>query len=179
MAAITVTTTALTASNSLVQWQSDAASLSDLQTLLGAANVIAPVLSSTTTITVLLNGVPKTVKHLDYVLYNTAEDSAVLTPEEYRRYYNTLIAPTLTVGTETVSTIPVTWLAIPQATNYKLEASATENGTYAQIYSGALLTYTLTGLAAATTRWFRIKAEATGYNTSAYSAKVSGVTEAS
>lgn len=83
---------------------------------------------------------------------------------------NTLQAPVPTVGTVATTSIQVNWLAVPGATNYVLESSATLGATYTQIYTGALLTYTETGLTHLTARYYRIKAQGTGYTESGYGA---------
>lgn len=94
MAAVAVTPNTMDAGE-VVQWQNTEASLTDLRALIGAGNVSAPNVGGVTSIRITLNGVAKTVNHLDYVLVctetvelvTTVVDTAVLTPVEFARYY--------------------------------------------------------------------------------------------
>lgn len=67
------------------------------------------------------------------------------------------------------SEIDITWPAVQGATNYVVQRSTAANFAGAiQIYSGANLTYTNTGVAAATTYYYRVKAQKSGFTDSAW-----------
>ena len=53
--------------------------------------------------------------------------------------------------------IKVNWTDIPSATSYELYRSSTVSGSYAKIYSGTSTSYTHSGLAAATTYYYKVK----------------------
>ena len=81
-----------------------------------------------------------------------------------------LSTPVLTVGTVTASTIPLTWAAVTNATNYTLSQAIDpqfSNGLF-DVYSGSALTYTPTSLASGTTYYYRLTASGTGYANSNY-----------
>ncbi len=67
----------------------------------------------------------------------------------------------LTAGTTTQTNVPLSWTAVSGATGYTLEQASSANGTFTPIYTGSLTSYTNTGLAAATTYYYRVKASNT------------------
>jgi len=87
---------------------------------------------------------------------------------------DTLTAPTLTL-TEGDTELIVNWSAITDADNYVIERADDSGFTtnLTEIYSGALLTYTNTGLTNGQTYYFRGKAQGGGFIESSWSATVS------
>lgn len=87
-----------------------------------------------------------------------------------------LTAPTLTL-TPGDTEMQIDWSAITNADNYVIER-ATDSGfttNLTEIYNGALLTYTNTGLTNGTTYYFRGKSQGSGYIESSWSSTVSDV----
>lgn len=83
----------------------------------------------------------------------------------------------LTDTDDTLTSITWLWDAIPGATNYVLEVSASAGfGTILATYSGPLLTYNATGLTPDTTYYARVKGQAVGYIDSPWIAD-SGITD--
>lgn len=82
----------------------------------------------------------------------------------------TVAAPaTFTTGTITTSSIILNWAAVSGATNYVVEKASDAAFTDAtQIYSGTAQTYTDSGLTATTTYYYRVRAQKTNYEDSAY-----------
>lgn len=67
-------------------------------------------------------------------------------------------------------TIDLNWDASPDATNYILQRASSPYFTdAAEVFSGAATLFGDTGLAAETTYWYRVKAEAPGFTNSAWS----------
>lgn len=71
-------------------------------------------------------------------------------------------APALILGTVTSTTIQVSWTTPASngsaITGYSLERKQGTGGTYAEVFSGAALTFTSTSLTSNTTYYFRVKA---------------------
>jgi hypothetical protein len=90
-----------------------------------------------------------------------------------------LTAPTLTL-TPGDEEMQIDWSAITNADNYVIERADDSGFTtnLTEIYNGALLTYTNTGLTNGTTYYFRGKAEGAGYIESTWGATVSDAPEA-
>jgi hypothetical protein len=82
-----------------------------------------------------------------------------------------LIAPqNLAAAVNSSTELGITWDASVNATNYVLERDTNSDySTATEIYSGALLTYTDSGLTEDTTYYYRVKAEATGFVDSVWS----------
>jgi hypothetical protein len=76
----------------------------------------------------------------------------------------TLSAPVISFGTSTTSQNVINWTTVTHATGYVLEYN--NSGTWTNLYTGALLTFTHTGLTANTSYEYRVRAIATGYNAS-------------
>lgn len=83
----------------------------------------------------------------------------------------------LTVGTETSTTIPLTWNTATGATGYRVYRSATSEGTYAQVYEGSDAHYTDSALSSETAYYYKVTAYNSG-GESAQSSSVTGTTEA-
>ena len=81
-----------------------------------------------------------------------------------------LLTPNMTFSTSSTSQNVINWLTITNATGYVLQRA--DNSTYTTglitIYTGALLTYTDTGLTSTTLYHYRLKATAVGYTDSVY-----------
>ncbi len=59
------------------------------------------------------------------------------------------------------TSLSLNWSAVDNASNYIIERSVDYGVTYSQIYSGALLTYSDSGLTTATNYYYRHKGQAT------------------
>lgn len=82
----------------------------------------------------------------------------------------TLDAPTLYAETVDDDKVNLSWSAVDKATNYVVERdeAGTFDGLEDEIYDGALGNFQDSGLTAATQYFYRVKAEATGYDDSAW-----------
>ena len=83
---------------------------------------------------------------------------------------STLSTPTLTATVLSGTAIDLSWIAIPNASNYLLQR-ATDSGFTANLtdlLNGAALLYHDTGLTAGTTYYYRLEAYADGYHCSDY-----------
>lgn len=80
-----------------------------------------------------------------------------------------LATSTLTAGTPGATSVVLSWTSVVNATAYVIERSANGTTGWAIVYTGALLTFTDSGLANSTQYFYRLKATATGYTNSAYS----------
>ena len=72
-----------------------------------------------------------------------------------------LVAPTLTFGTITDTTIILNWTLVSGATSYGLERSPNGTNSWYPLYSGNLRTFTDTELTTGTTYYYRVHAIAT------------------
>lgn len=85
----------------------------------------------------------------------------------------TLGTPVLTgaTGTGAAGTDHMTWVAVPNATNYVLDRATNvgfTTGVTLGVYSGPLLVFNDSGLTAATQYFYRLRAQGAGYTDSAY-----------
>lgn len=96
-----------------------------------------------------------------YSIFRRETSSALsLTPEP-----NPVQSPlNLAAGALTAVTAALTWTPVVGATGYKIEKSATQNGTYASATPATSITanVSVTGLVASAVNWFRVKATVGG-----------------
>lgn len=85
------------------------------------------------------------------------------------------VPATPAVSGTTTTSISLTWPAVPTATTYTLQRSATGTGGWATVYTGGTPSRTDTGLTAATTYHYRVSAS-NAAGTSGYSAPKSAAT---
>lgn len=69
-----------------------------------------------------------------------------------------LNAPTMTLKSESSSSIRIAWLAVPGATAYQIYRSSTINGTYAWVSTTSSSSYLNTGLSTGTTYYYKVRA---------------------
>ena len=82
----------------------------------------------------------------------------------------TLDTPTLYAETVDDDKVNLSWSAVDKATNYVVERDTADtfDSPATEIYNGALGNFQDSGLTAATQYFYRVKAEATGYDDSAW-----------
>jgi len=83
---------------------------------------------------------------------------------------DSLTAPQITSIAQGDTELTINWGSVPDADNYVLERSLDDFATVGtEVYSGALLSYTDTGLTNATQYYYRVKAQGSGFIESTYS----------